>query len=477
MNKGKRLKLIGGGSKVLCALSVATVASFCASGAEEANATMRTGISRVTSSLTNMFRSIGDSVNSGVIRAKNTISSTPVTGRNRSSGLKVSSGGKVVTLVDQEGTMRVYPKEPTSVKEKLLWSEGGYGIQRYIGSDGQEHRFAYKTTKTNESQTGVLTGVRLSAPPATTPSTRNVNKIKLAGSGATSTTKVTPSTSSSTTKTTTTSTTSRSSSASSSTKTTSGSGSVTQPSTSITTTTSKSSATPSSGSTTQASSSVTSTTSTPSTVSSSTLSTTSSSSSSAQPSTSVTTTTSSSSSASSSSTSTSTSTTATSSSAGQTTTSSSSSGVKGILKPSSSSSTGVKKSVKFAGDSSSTGGSGEIPSLYEEGSDDAPKALIDMPSASGSSSSSPVSSSPKSISPVSEGGASLDLYSRPDSSSSSSSRRSPRFGGYQPTLETIPEEGSLTSTSSTSSVDRSSSGGTNVTGRLGASSIYSQYLK
>ncbi len=182
MNKRKVVKYSGR----LCILSMATAVSLCVVGSKDANATVGGG---ALFSLTRMFRGIGDSLNSGVVSVKKIISSKTSSGlKNRGLSVRPSAFGlgyKTVSLISPEGTMKVYPNQPLNPKEKLLWKEGTYGVQKYVGSNGSERGFIYRSNPQSES--GKLSGLRLSTPQTPTPTTRTVTKIKLTSTGTPST--------------------------------------------------------------------------------------------------------------------------------------------------------------------------------------------------------------------------------------------------------------------------------------------------
>lgn len=183
MNKRKVVKYSGR----LCILSMATAVSLCVVGSKDANATVGGG---ALFSLTRMFRGIGDSVNSGVVGLKKIVSSKTSSGlKNRGLSVRPSafgSGYKTVSLISPEGTRKVYPNQPSNPKEKLLWlGTQKFGVQKYVGSDGSEHGFIYRSNPQSES--GKLSGLKLSTPQTPTPTTRTVTKIKLTSTGSPST--------------------------------------------------------------------------------------------------------------------------------------------------------------------------------------------------------------------------------------------------------------------------------------------------
>lgn len=181
MNKRKVVKYSGR----LCILSMATAVSLCVVGSKDANATVGGG---ALFSLTRMFRGIGDSLNSGVVGVKKIISSKTSSGlKNRGLSVRPSgSGYKIVSLVSPDGTRKVYPNQPSNPKEKLLWlGTQKFGVQKYVGSDGSEHGFIYRSNPQSES--GKLSGLKLSTPQTPTPTTRTVTKIKLTSTGSPST--------------------------------------------------------------------------------------------------------------------------------------------------------------------------------------------------------------------------------------------------------------------------------------------------
>lgn len=159
-NKRKAVKYSG----KLCVLSLITVTSLCVVGGKDAKASLRSRFSGIASQVANLFRGIGDGINNGVMNLRSRTSSTTtgsITGNTKGLQVKQTVGdGKVtitVSLVDENGTQKVFPKQPTSAMEKLLWKPGNYSEQRYVGSDGKTKRFAFKISGTSGSGTSSRT--------------------------------------------------------------------------------------------------------------------------------------------------------------------------------------------------------------------------------------------------------------------------------------------------------------------------------